>query len=263
MSGMTRIKAGLRDALPASWQVPAKYWHARLAGTLEPEMELLPRIVGSGTRAIDIGGNYGAYAKALAALGARVEVFEPHAACLNALEAWARGRGNVRVHPCALSDHAGEAEFAIPVEADGTEHDAAGSIASGHSLAQGRTVRTARVALKRLDDFRFAEAAFVKIDVEGHEMAVIDGARATIAACRPVLLVEIEQRHSSHPVADSFATIAALGYDGHFLLEGRMTPIARFAIDVHQRVDRLGHGGYHNNFLFWPRERGGAGLPGA
>lgn len=260
MSGVARIKAAVRDGLPTAWQVPAKYWHARLSGTLEPEMALLPHLVPRGGRAIDVGGNYGAYAVALAGLGARVEVFEPHPACLRALGAWARGRARVTIHPYALSDQAGEAELAIPVEADGTEHDAAGSIAA--SVNAG-VVRTHRVALRTLDAFAFADAALVKIDVEGHEAAVIEGALATIAASRPALLVEIEQRHRADPIATSFARIEALGYGGWFFRDGTLVPVARFDAVVHQRTDALGQGGYHNNFLFLSHDRRYPGLPRA
>ncbi len=260
MSGVARIKAAVRDGLPTAWRVPAKYWHARFSGTLEPEMALLPHLVPHGGRAIDVGGNYGAYAVALAALGARVEVFEPHPACLRALDAWARSRTQVTIHPYALSDQAGEAELVIPLEADGTEHDAAGSIAA--SVDPG-VARKHRVALRTLDAFAFSDAALVKIDVEGHEAAVIEGALATIAASRPALLVEIEQRHRADPIATSFARIGALGYEGWFLRDGMLVPIARFDVAVHQRAGALGQDSYHNNFLFLSHDRPYPGLPRA
>ncbi|WP_230772517.1 FkbM family methyltransferase [Sphingomonas sp. Leaf4] len=257
MAGVARIKAAVRNGLPPAWQVPAKYWHARLTGTLEPEMALLSRLVPSGARAIDVGGNYGAYALALSGIGARVEVFEPHPVCLRALSGWARGRERVTVHPFALSDRDGEAELAIPVDADGTEHDAAGSV---DGSVHAGPVRTHRVALRRLDDFGFTDAALVKIDVEGHEAAVIEGALATIATARPALLIEIEQRHRSDPIATTFARIAGLGHDGYFLMGGVLLPVAQFNPAIHQRADTLGRSGYYNNFLFLPCERDYPGL---
>ena len=46
------------------------------------------------------------------------------------------------------------------------------------------------IPLKRLDDFALAEVDFVKIDVEGFERFVVEGARDTLRRCRPVVIVE-------------------------------------------------------------------------
>ena len=95
----TSIKAILRDALPRSLQVPVKYWMNRCAGTLEPEMALLPHLIARGDRVVDIGGNRGVYAYRMRKLGARVEVFEPNPACFGVLQAWARRQRDVAIHP--------------------------------------------------------------------------------------------------------------------------------------------------------------------
>ena len=49
-----------------------------------------------------------------------------------------------------------------------------------------------RVAACRLDDEPVGDVGFLKIDVEGFERAVIEGALETIRRCKPVMLVEIE-----------------------------------------------------------------------
>ncbi len=251
-----RIKAAVRDALPAAWRVPAKYWHARASGTLEPEMQLLSHLVAEGDRVIDVGGNFGAYAYALARIGARVEVFEPNAACVRALTSWAAARALVVVHPVALSCSRGRAVLAIPVEPDGTEHDAAGTIerdtAESGAVEWGVAgpVRAETVAVDTLDAFGFRDVVLIKIDVEGHEAAVIEGALATITTSAPALLVEIEQRHRAAPITDTFARIVGLGYRGWFLRSGKLVELATFDAVVDQPRDAPGSAGYINNFLF-------------
>lgn len=247
----------VRDGLPAAWRVPMKAWHATLARTREAEMALLPTLVKRGDRVIDVGGNFGAYACALARLGARVEVFEPNPRCLTALDAWAAHKPAVAVHPFALSAEAGEATLGIPVEANGVEHDASASL-EPHMTAG---TRTETVALRTLDSFGFADAQFIKIDVEGHEAQVVEGARVTIAASCPALLVEIEQRHSIAPIADTFARIATMGYAGHFLLDGRLVGLDRFDAERHQSITafKTRPQAYHNNFLFLAHARLAAG----
>jgi hypothetical protein len=60
---------------------------------------------------------------------------------------------------------------------------------------------------------------FLKIDVEGHELAVLEGAQRTLAATRPAILVECEARH--RPDGDVrlvFELFQSLGYDGFWSL---------------------------------------------
>ena len=52
------------------------------------------------------------------------------------------------------------------------------------------------VELRTLDSYGFEDVAFIKIDVEGHEEAVLAGAGDTLVRAKPVLLIEIEERHN-------------------------------------------------------------------
>jgi FkbM family methyltransferase len=45
---------------------------------------------------------------------------------------------------------------------------------------------------------------FIKIDVEGHELAVINGATTLLTTQRPLLLIEIEARHHRLPRNDRY-----------------------------------------------------------
>ena len=51
--------------------------------------------------------------------------------------------------------------------------------------------------MKRLDDIKIKnDIGFIKIDVEGHEKNVIQGGLDTIKKNKPVLLIEIEEKHT-------------------------------------------------------------------
>ena len=257
MSVLRRLKNYVRDAIPDRWRVPVKYHYSKRTGTLEPEMALLPHLVRSGERCIDVGGNFGAYSYRLAAIGARLDVFEPNPICLRALNAWSAGKPAVTIHDCALSDSEGIAELAVPVSADGVEHDASGSL----ELRAGDTTVTRRVAMRTLDSFGLRDAALIKIDVEGHEAGVLAGGRQTILASLPAIIIEIEQRHSSRPIVETFAAIEALGYSGYFLKHGQLVELSHFDVSRDQSIEAFGNAGdaYFNNFLFLAQTRIAAG----
>ena len=71
------------------------------------------------------------------------------------------------------------------------------------------------VQLTTLDAYAIEGVDLIKIDVEGCELEVLEGARRTITASRPVLIVEIKDCHYDR-VAD-FA--AELGYDVSRLID--------------------------------------------
>jgi FkbM family methyltransferase len=249
MRGLAQIKSIMRDRLPARWQVPVKHLFLKTMGGLEAELDLLPLLVAPGERALDIGANYGTYALTLARLGARVDLFEPNPAIAAVLAAWAQGQQGIAVHALALSDREGTAELVIP--GDGrVEHDSSAALAGG-AVASGRRVP---VQLAPLDSLAIRDAALIKIDVEGHEDAVLRGAAQTLAASNPALIIEIEQRHIARPIAETFADVLRQGYRGWFLCDGALLPLGRFDVARHQRFGVAGLP-YCNNFIFLAEAR--------
>lgn len=253
---LQRLKRVARDTLPMSLQVPIRYWYSRMRGYLEPEMDVLADIVEPGDKVVDVGGNRGIYAFKLANMGAEVEVFEPNPECVRILEPWAAKRG-VHVHAVAISSSEGEAELRIPIDARGVEHDASATLDVLH--AQDSRVET--VPLRTLDSFGLRNLVLIKIDVEGHEQSVLEGAAQTIATSRPALLIEIEQRHVERPIADLFRLLEEQNYLGFFLIDDRLHPIAEFDLARHQSMadfESAEHR-YHNNFFWFHADRWAAG----
>ena len=62
----------------------------------------------------------------------------------------------------------------------------------------------------RLDDLKLDGVGFIKIDVEGHELNVLEGARNFFATNRPVCLIECRDRNK-HQV-EEFFTGLNIGY---------------------------------------------------
>ena len=72
------------------------------------------------------------------------------------------------------------------------------------------------IHVQPLDFLGMIRVNFIKIDAEGYEPLVLEGAQATLLRCAPVLLVEIDQRALSFQgftPKDVHARLDALGYD--------------------------------------------------
>lgn len=250
---VVKLKGFVRDLLPMRFQVPSKYWYGWLQNSLEAELKFIELIVRRGDTVVDVGGNRGIYAYRMWNMGAKVEVFEPNPVCCRVLRAWAAGRAGLSIHPVALSNRAGTANLHIPIDGSGVEHDASASIE--HS-GFGK-IREQMVELKTLDSYGFSDISLIKIDVEGHEYSVIEGAADTIASSKPALLVEIEQRHIDRPIGDVFKKILQFGYEGSFLGLKGLVQLEHFDAAHDQTMKKFGspRGGYINNFLFLHRSR--------
>ena len=83
---------------------------------------------------------------------------------------------------------------------------------------------------------------------------------ATLRRCRPVLSLELEERHRAGATRDVPALLAALGYETRFWLDGAMRPLAAFDAATMQVAspDPAVFGAsdpYVFTFYAWPQER--------
>jgi FkbM family methyltransferase len=173
-----------------------------------------------GGTAVDVGANQGFFAYALAGVADRVVAFEPNPDY--ALFARWMLRGRAQVHRLALSDQPGRATFYVPLADDGMVLHLAGSLKRTH--AQFARNRTYEVEVRTLDGFGLTDVRFIKVDVEGSEREVLDGARATIARDRPVLLLELLSGTHQDPGAYTAAICDSFGYDAVIVQRGEHIP---------------------------------------
>ena len=225
-------------------------WKARLRGERQ-EVAALRSALASGDVAVDVGAHKGAYTYWMRrAVGETGKVFafepQPRLAAYLAQASAAMGWENVRVRACALSDAPGVGTLRIP----------AGPSTQGAALSAEAGVDGVSCRLATLDAELAGEGrvAFLKVDVEGHELAVFRGARRILAEDAPVVLFECEARHlSAGSMEEVFAHLSGLGYAGRFFGPEGLRPLAEFDPAIHQRVlpGRFWKApGYCNNFLF-------------
>ena len=190
----------------------------------EPEMrKIAQRCDPSGT-AIDVGTWYGPWTFWLSRRMRDVQSCEPNP---NVAAVLRRGvASNVTVHEYAASDSEGMAELVLQDLRIGSE--GTGTIVPNIGGAGSLSVRT-----KRIDDMGFTDVRFIKIDVEGHENAVIDGAVATIERDYPVLYVELEERMTD--INSTLTKMADLGYEARFVMNRVWTSTASMDLAAWQR----------------------------
>ena len=167
---------------------------------------------------LDVGANIGYYTVQMAAkVGAagRVVAFEPNPVMvlelkrnleLNRLD-------NVSIQPIALSNRPGEAEFFCPP--DGWE--AHGSLQPNRTFQVDHTIKVPTRTLDEvIEQLGLAKVDFIKMDVEGAERNVFQGAKRTLSSSnRPAIFFECAEsvcRPFGHYVLDVLQDDAAFGY---------------------------------------------------
>jgi FkbM family methyltransferase len=202
---------------------PSAYYRRRIAAEAragEPEVAVLDQLMRRGGTAVDVGANQGFFAYALSALADRVVAFEPNPDY--ALFARIMLRGRAEVHRLALADKPGSAAFHVPIDHDGAVLHLAGSLKGTHG--QFPRTRTHQVEVRTLDSFALTDVRFIKVDVEGSEREVLDGATATIARDRPALLLELLSGTHADPGGYTAAICDAFGYDAFIVQHGEKIP---------------------------------------
>ena len=254
MKPVKLAKNALKEAIPAMWLE----WHfLRRPRTAEIELGYLKSLIPRGAVTVDVGANCGLYTRELARCSKQVHAFEPAKQMADLLRR--TSAPNVEIHEIAVSDRDGVATLSVPL--DGGE--------AVHSLASieqhnGGSCATELVRTTRLDSVIHDDVAFVKIDVEGHELHVLNGATGVLARSRPVFLVEAEERHCASATASVFEFFDSWSYQGFFVLDGDIKPVSEFNPRTMQDIDSLRPDGgrkegqsYINNFFFFPRHTDG------
>jgi FkbM family methyltransferase len=230
----------------------------------EDELKIVPFLCSPEKISLDIGADQGGYALLLCNYSIECIAFEPSPDRAAIIRNVAAAKGlPITVETVALSNHEGTAELRMLVNDPGRS-----TIESLNSLndPDGSPTISVNVPAKRLDDYGLKSVGFMKIDVEGHEIAVLEGARKTIEASKPNLLIEIEERHHPGALQAVRSFLATLGYEGFYVLDGQVHPFADFEIATYQNPANIGSwkshwkrfGVYINNFFFLPD--GNAGI---
>lgn len=217
----------------------------------EPEVHLVPLLGERDGDFLDVGANRGIYAYHALPHFRTVLAVEAHPALIAPLRAVLVPNG--KVLPVALSDRIGTATLQIPVRG---RRDVATRSSLNADANPGFVTRDVEVPTTTIDALGLDALSLIKIDVEGHEFAVLNGAVETLRSQKPVCIVECEERHNSGGVGRAFRFFAGLGYEAYYLHRGKLCDGAAFDAAMLQdagQAKAVGGGrspDYVNNFIF-------------
>ena len=200
----------------------------------EREMELLDVLCDRKRPGIDIGAKIGMYTYRIRAHSSEVIAFEPIPMFNRILRTVFAGKRG-QVEPYAVSDQRGTAKLRRPYGHDGAPKFGRSTIDPSNRFDPQVIARNDEIEVetRRIDDYNFADVGFIKIDVEGHELAVLAGAEKTLARHTPNLLIECNEEHQPDAVKRLGAWLGAHGYKTVFADDRELCPIDEYDRDVH------------------------------
>jgi FkbM family methyltransferase len=131
---------------------------------------------------VDVGGHVGLWAMWLAPAFRELHAFEPTALHADLFRHNVRA-DNVTLHEVALGDAPGFCDVKQLGESSGDTYIQPG---------------VGNIEIRTLDSYELSGVDFVKIDVEGFELQVAEGARETLLRNRPMVCVEQKDREESN-----------------------------------------------------------------
>ena len=212
----------------------------------EKELSIIGNFTDKNKEAVDVGVYRGVYTYKLSKEFKHVHAFEPNPLIYPFLEKnLTKIVKNMTLKNLALSDSNGDVNLRIPSRSKSifkTNYEeiyklGCATIHEGNKIDNKNNFKVKKIKLDDLLEDK--NISFVKIDVEGHEREVITGSKKIIKKNKPVLLVEIEERHNNFPILDTIEFIKNFGYNSYFVADGNIKDIKKLK-DINSE----------NNFLF-------------
>lgn len=236
------------------------YEHTALQFLL-PLLERMERPV-----VLDIGANIGNHALAFSRHAQAVYAFEPIPEIFQLLKENIAQNGLDHVHAVdrALSDGTGDAVIYV---------NRAGNLGSSSFYQRGHQSERQTIRRQRGDDalaeLGLGRVDFIKLDVEGHELNVIQGLEATLGHCRPLVLMEWNEEEAIRRINEA-AVLDDLFSDYDFFVlgnnrdleywAGRRLPrfrrgLSRRLMPKRSRLYAFDRTRIYKNILLVPREK--------
>jgi FkbM family methyltransferase len=268
-TALTAVASSARQPTTKSWlqrTLLATYWVVSRTGLLStsvgraafataydfyksrweaPGIAALKSFVRPGTIVIDVGANIGFFTRRFAEWvrpGGIVIALEPEARNFASLNAVLSRHGLVNVEP--IEAVAAECSGSLRLQIN-SRHPA------DHRIAEEGTEVRAITLDGMLEERGWPEVSFIKIDVQGAEERVLEGALETIRRFRPALYVEVDDAALRQMGSSSEQVLTRLQDAGYTIcqLEAGKGPQRLSALSAIS----LSKSGTYSDFLFIPK----------
>ena len=214
----------------------------------EKELSIISNFKNKNKSAVDVGVYRGIYSYKLSKQFKHVYAYEPNPLIFPYLKKnLNKIIKNLTLKNFALSNSSGTVDLKIPFRSKSIFKDnieelyklGCATIQENKNYSNYDSVKVNKIRLD--EDLKNFDIGFIKIDVEGHEKEVIEGSRNLIIKSKPVLLIEIEEKHSGRPTYETINFICELGYKPYICKNNKLH-------DLHKSKNKE----QENNFFFLP-----------
>ncbi len=186
---------------------------------------LFERFIPKNGYVIDVGGHAGQFSKLFSEIApqGRIFTFEPASYAriiLRIALIWNRKR-NVVVIPAGLAARSGCEMLHIPMKRKSSMGFGLSHMGNDKS---GCNMINEPIALLSLDDFilkaKILRVDFIKVDIEGWELQMLEGAKDTLTKFKPTIMIELDETHlhrAGNDLASAWNFLTTLGYRPHIL----------------------------------------------
>jgi len=208
---------------PSNHALVAHLFKAAFKQHHKEDLPILRRLIPPDGIVFDVGAHAGQYAKLFARIAERgfVFAFEPGSYARTVLRAaiMLNRINNVAIVPLALGSRAGAASLAMPVKSSGSYGFGLSHLGPADPA---RPVRSELVGIATLDEVTAVlgldRLDFIKADIEGWELQLLRGGRATLARFKPAIFLEMNRAQFARAGDDldaAWSFLTELGYRPH------------------------------------------------
>lgn len=148
---------------------------------------------------VDGGAHIGTWSRALSDQFLVVMAFEPAPDTYACLIENTRDRENVMQLQQALGERSGMGQIIDDITRSGNT--------GSRYIVPGNSIQVVP-----LDQYKLRTLDFLKLDVEGYELAALCGAAETIKRCRPVVMIEVKRLRPGHDPMAAVKYLETMGY---------------------------------------------------